>query len=88
MKLPSEVEPEASRATTLISTSVCRSVTVVRGRVRVRARATATATATARVRARARARVRARARARVRVSLQVRDGGEGGAASGGRRPPG
>ena len=34
-----------------------------------------------------RVRVRARARARVRVSLQVRDGGEGGAASGGRRPP-
>ena len=65
MKLPSEVEPEASRATTLISTSVCRSVTVVKVRVRVRARA----------------------RARVRVSLQVRDGGEGGAASGGRRPP-
>ena len=30
MKLPSEVEPEASRATTLISTSVCRSVTVVK----------------------------------------------------------
>ena len=30
VKLPSEVEPEASRATTLISTSVCRSVTVVK----------------------------------------------------------